>query len=73
MACQMTLESMNSNFGLAPDDVMTSLKGAYQQITAMTSWDSYFDWLGMPRVNSVDRSKQLVNAVKLSLSQGYHK
>lgn len=73
MATQMTLESMNSNFGLAPDMVLADLKGAYQKITAITSWDGYFDWLGMPRVNSADRSKQLVTAVEVSRKNGYHK
>ncbi|QKF94725.1 ubiquitin-conjugating enzyme E2 [Fadolivirus algeromassiliense] len=73
MASQLTLEVMDSNFGLAPEKVRDDIKGAYNKITGIKSWDEYFTWLEMPLVNSLDRSKQLVNAITISKKNGYHK
>jgi hypothetical protein len=71
VAKSITLEMMDSNFGLAPVDLKDRLKGMYQEIDAVTDWNGYFRWLGLAELPEGDRFTQLCNAVNLSNLQGY--
>lgn len=71
VAKALTLEEMNSNFGLAPTDVRTRLKTIYNNINGVTDWNGYFNWLGAPSITDEVRCTQLINAVNLSNLQGY--
>lgn len=69
----LTLEIMDSNHGMAPDNLRNELKNVYSEITKMKSWDDYFKWLQMPIPSVKERDQQLLNAMKLSSQNGYHK
>jgi len=73
LAQSLTLEAMDANFGLASPESRDQLKGAYVQITKAANWGDYFTWLEMPVPDDATRSKQLVDALNLSKSHGYHK
>lgn len=66
-------ELMDNNYGLAPDQLRNDLKDTYQQVIKVSDWNGYFKWLNIPEVSDQDRCSELIEAVKLSEKQGYHK
>lgn len=73
VAKSLTSEIMESNFGLAPKELLEELKNIYQTVTTIPNWDAYFDFLKLPIPTNSVRNTQLINAVKVSKKQGYHK
>lgn len=73
LASKLTLEIMDSNNGLAPNDVNNDIKNAYGKITGTKNWNDYFKWLNMPLCTPEERSKSLLNAMEISKVSGYHK
>jgi ubiquitin-protein ligase len=73
VASSLTSEIMDSNFGLAPEDLRKELKDTYAKVTSFKSWNDYFEWLGLPPIPEPVREKQLVDALMLSGKCGYHK
>lgn len=71
MAKTLTLELIDSNFGLAPIVLRDRLKNIYKEIEAVSDWKGYFKWLDLPELSEADRLVQLSNAVNLSNIQGY--
>lgn len=71
VAKTLTLDSMESNFGLAPDSLKNRLKNIYTEIDAVSNWNGYFKWLGLTELSDTDRCKQLCDAVILSNTHGY--
>lgn len=71
IARNLTLETMDSNFGMAPGDIRNKLKNMYSKVDEIINWNDYFTWLELPIVNDSKRCTQLQNAIKLSNSQGY--
>lgn len=69
----LDLAEFNSNYGLAPENLTAELKNLYSQVVAVEDWNAFFDFIDMPRVNDEKRNKELIQAVKSSLKQGYHK
>ncbi len=67
------MADINSNFGLAPDILTAELKNLYGQVVAVKDWNEFFDFVEMPRVDDKKREMQLIEAVKLSAAQGYHR
>lgn len=68
----LTRELMDSNYGLAPDQLRSDLKSTYNEVSKITNWNGYFKWLGLPNLTDNDRSLQLIQAVIRSEKQGYH-
>jgi ubiquitin-protein ligase len=73
VAKTLSAEIMDSNCGLAPANLRTEMKETYKGISSVTDWDGYFKFLQVPPVTDTARCDQLVNAVKLSEKNGYHK
>lgn len=73
VAKNLTIETMDSNNGLAPEQLREDLKDTYSKITKMTSWDDYFKWLEMKIPSEQERNAQLLHAMDLSAKNGYHK
>lgn len=73
VARSLTMETLDSNCGLAPENLRLDLKNIYNEITKMKSWDDYFEWLNMSIPSVEERDKQLLEAMKLSAQNGYHK
>lgn len=68
----LTSELMDSNCGLAPDQLRSDLKSTYNEVSKVTDWNGYFKWLNLPSLTDHERSLQLVEAVIRSEKQGYH-
>lgn len=66
-------EIMDSNYGLAPEQLRVHLKNMYSEITKMKSWNDYFKWLDMSIPTESERNKQLLDAMNLSALNKYHK
>lgn len=73
VAKKLTLDVMDSNSGLAPTELRKELRDTYNKISAVKNWNNYFAWLHMPERTEEQRSMELVDAVRRSESQGYHK
>jgi ubiquitin-protein ligase len=71
IAKEITLELMDSNFGMAPIEIRDKLKNMYGEIDAVSDWSGYLKWLSLPIVPDAGRNTQLENAVTLSNLQGY--
>lgn len=69
----LDLAELNSNFGLAPEILTAELKNLYSQVVAVKNWNEFYDFVEMPRVTDEKRELELIEAVKLSAAQGYHK
>ena len=69
----LTPELMDSNQGLAPDQIRDDLKSTYNSVSKVKDWNGYFRWLNLPETTDGERSRQLVQAVEMSAKQGYHK
>lgn len=72
VAKSLTMDIMESNYGLAPEPIRLELKDVYNKITSTKTWNEYFAWLGLPQMTDDERSKQLVNALHSSKKAGYH-
>jgi len=72
IATTLKVEVLDSNCGLAPDDLRHELKDIYNLVKTVNSWDDFFNWLEMPTVSEDTRNVQLLEALKTSESQGYH-
>lgn len=68
----LDLNELDSNFGLAPEILTAELKNLYGQVVAVKDWNEFYDFVEMPRVDDAQREMELIEAVKLSASQGYH-
>ncbi len=73
VAKSINLETFDLNHGLAPEKLRYELKNIYNEIIKMKSWENYFKWLNMPSPSVPERDKQLLEAMKLSAKNGYHK
>lgn len=69
----LDLAEFNSNYGLAPESLIAELKNLYSQVVAVKSWNEFYDFVQMPKVSDENREMELVEAVKRSAQQGYHK
>jgi hypothetical protein len=67
----LTTEMMDSNFGLAPENLRVELKDTYKSVIKIKKWNGYFKWLGVNIVNPQERCKQLINAVRRFAERGY--
>ncbi|AYV80663.1 MAG: ubiquitin-conjugating enzyme E2 [Harvfovirus sp.] len=73
VARMLTFDVMDSNFGLAPDKLRSDVRGTYNEVGKVTDWSRYMRWLGLPEVTDDTRSQQLIDAVKRSEMNEYHK
>jgi ubiquitin-conjugating enzyme E2 A len=72
LAASLSLEFLDSNCGLAPTEMRDKLKNIYGSIDSVADWNGYFQWLEMiPVPTDSERCDQLINAVRLSNTQGY--
>ncbi|KAJ6621274.1 Ubiquitin-conjugating enzyme E2 B [Pseudolycoriella hygida] len=69
----LDMAELDSNYGLAPDVLTAELKNLYSQVVAVKDWDAFHDFVEMPRVSDAQRELQLVQAVRASAAQGYHR
>lgn len=72
VAKSLNLSILDSNEGLAPEDLRINLKNMYNEITRTKTWDDYFRWLNMSVPSVKERDQQLLDAMKLSAQNGYH-
>lgn len=72
VAKSLTPEILDSNFGLAPNELRVELKATYNEIAKVTDWDGYYKWLGMSEVTNEQRNSQLIAAVQCSQKSRYH-
>lgn len=73
VACSLTDEIMESNFGLAPQDLRISLKDTYKEIVKVSTWKAFFEWLSLDYYGDEKRCIALQNAVINSKKFGYTK
>lgn len=73
IAKELTLQVMDSNNGLAPEELRVDMKRMYGKISTIVDWNEYFHMLSMPKVTDNERCNQLLKAMELSEKQGYHK
>lgn len=69
----LTIEEMDSNYGLAPSELRKIMRELYNDISVIKDWKGYFEFLGMISPTDDERDKQLVDAVNTSKMFGYHK
>lgn len=67
----LTPAVLNSNYGLAPDDIRDELNNICDMVRTGT-WDAFFAWVRMPLVPDDVRDRQLFAALKWSKEVGYH-
>lgn len=68
----LDMAEFDSNFGLAPENLIAELKNLYGQVIAVKDWNEFHDFIEMPRTDYIQREKELIEAVKMSAAQGYH-
>lgn len=69
----LDLAEFGSNYGLAPEGLTAELKNLYGRVVAVKDWNAFYDFVEMPRVSDEKREMELIEAVKMSAAQGYHK
>lgn len=69
----LDMAELDSNYGLAPEILTAELKNLYGQVVAVKDWNEFHDFVEMPRVSDEKRVQELIQAVKTSAAQGYHK
>lgn len=69
----LDMAEFDSNYGLAPESLTAELKNLYGQVVAVKDWNAFYDFVEMPKVSDEKREMELVEAVKLSAAQGYHR
>ena len=69
----MDIKTYDKNHGLLTSEVNKSVRGMYDEIQNIQTWNEYFKWLNMPEQTDTERCAQLIDAVKISKSKGYHK
>lgn len=73
VAKALDFDTLDSNFGLAPLLLRTDLKSTYNDISKVTDWPGYFNWLQLKPVSDDERCEQLIEAINNSAKQAYHK
>lgn len=73
VAKSLTAEVLESNRGLAPQELRGALKSMYGDILKVGNWEGYIRWLGGKYAGDEARRQQLIAAVGRSLEAGYHK
>lgn len=68
----LSTEIMDSNCGLAPEQLRSEMKATYNEVCEVADWNAYFKWLSLPTITTKKRSEQLAEAVTRSEKQGYH-
>lgn len=69
----LDMAELDSNYGLAPEILTAELKNLYGHVVAVGDWSAFHEFLEMPKVSDDQREKELVQAVKTSAAQGYHR
>lgn len=72
-AKSLSINQLDENFGITPNEIKKELKEAYNTITKMKSWNDYFVWNGVEYKGDDARTKELCDAVVKSRQYGYHK
>lgn len=70
-AKKISIEEIDKNRGFVSDSMKKEIKDFYNQITKIKSWNDHFTYLEMPLPQN--RDAELVNALNISLKNGYHK
>jgi hypothetical protein len=73
VAKSLTSNIMDSNHGMAPNNLLIELKYTYRVVTSIKKWNEYFDFLKLPNPTIGQRNQQLIDAVNVSKKQGYTK
>lgn len=67
----LSMDDLEKNRGFVPDKMKNKIKNFYKNITSIINWNEYFQWLDMSLLK--DRNKELLDALKISKENGYHK
>ena len=73
VAREISDETFEANFGLAPEELRADLRDIYTKVTGLADWDAYFTWLRIPTVPVEERTTQLIEAMNESRRAGYHR
>lgn len=73
VAKSLTSDVMDSNHGMAPNNLLVELKDTYRVVTSIKNWNEYFHFLKLPNPTVGQRNQQLIDAVNVSRKQGYTK
>lgn len=68
----LDIQKFDDNFGSVSEDVKNELKNMYNEIVKIKNWNEYFKWNGMDEQSEDERLSQLIAAVKISETNGYH-
>lgn len=69
----LDIVELDANYGLAPENLTAELKNLYGQVVGVKDWNAFHDFVEMPRVSDGKREMELIQAVKTSAAQGYHR
>uniref|UniRef100_A0A6C0ACK1 UBC core domain-containing protein n=1 Tax=viral metagenome TaxID=1070528 RepID=A0A6C0ACK1_9ZZZZ len=70
---KIDLDELDKNCGIVDEETKQTIKKIHKEVNKITEWSEYFIWNNIPSVNKNVRESQLLDAMKNSEKNGYHK